>query len=82
MTLAPEPRRRCRLAIRRLETGAGDIKSLEGRLTGYSRLRVGAYRFVFISRIKSGRLLCDVLFAEHRSLVYELWSAMVRTLSS
>ena len=36
-SLAPEPRRRLRLAIRGLATGRGDIKSLEGKLSGYCR---------------------------------------------
>jgi len=46
-SLAPVPRRRLRLAIRGLEYGRGDIKSLEGNLAGYSRLSVTGYRVIF-----------------------------------
>lgn len=67
--LPPEPRRRVRRAIRDLAHERGDIKPLEGPLEGYCRLRVGAYRIVF-SYAPQRTIQC--VFAERRSLVYEL----------
>ncbi|MBI4324140.1 MAG: hypothetical protein HY674_02635 [Chloroflexi bacterium] len=43
--LAPEPRGRLVKAMKGLP--AGDTKQLEGRWSGYSRLRVGGYRVIF-----------------------------------
>jgi mRNA-degrading endonuclease RelE of RelBE toxin-antitoxin system len=41
--LAPEPRRALRQAIKGLSQGKGDIKRLEGKLSGYHRLRLAGY---------------------------------------
>ena len=41
-SLAPEPRQRLRTALRALEKDHGDLRPLEGDLTGYWRLRVGS----------------------------------------
>ena len=76
-TLAPEPRKKLRLALRRLEKEEGDIKSLEGRLVGYLRLRVGTYRVIFCRKIRSEQPEVDCIFAEHRALVYEVFTAAV-----
>lgn len=46
-SLAPEPRRSLRLALRGLEDDRGDIKQLEGDLAGWCRLRVTSYRVIF-----------------------------------
>ena len=43
-SLAPEPRRALRQAIKALAQDKGDVKRLEGKLSGYHRLRVGHYR--------------------------------------
>lgn len=67
--LPPEPRRTLRRALRDLARERGDIKSLEGPLDGYSRLRVGPYRVV-LSYAKRRTIQC--VFAERRSIVYEL----------
>jgi len=45
-TLAPEPRRKLRQALRDLERGRGEVKGLDGPLQEYSRLRVGPYRVI------------------------------------
>ncbi len=67
----PEPRRWLRDALRKLADEKGDIKAMDGELTGYYRLRIRHYRIIF--RYRSGRgertILCD--FAEHRGVVYE-----------
>ncbi len=79
--LAPEPRRRMRLALKRLEQGKGDIKPLEGELSSYSRLRVGGMRIIFryVAGVASSSVRCE--FAEHRSIIYELYSAIARQLN-
>jgi len=74
-SLAPEPRKKLRQALRNLEKESGDIKSLEGPLAGYHRLRSGSYRVVFARRLRKGRPEVDCLFAEHRALVYEVFTA-------
>lgn len=77
-SLAPEPRRRLRRALRDLEKGAGDVKPLEGPLQDYCRLRVGSYR-VIVMYSRSHSIEC--VFAERRSLVYEVFAdAMVERL--
>ena len=67
--LPPEPKRRLRQALRDLTRERGDLKALEPPLDGYCRLRVGGYRIVF-SYGKRGTIEC--IFAERRSVVYEL----------
>ena len=73
--LAPEPRKSLRLALRRLEQERGDIKSLEGKLAGFQRLRSGSHRVIFARKVRNGRPEIDCIFAEHRSLVYEIFTA-------
>lgn len=51
--------------------GKGDIRSLEGPLDGYCRLRVGGYRIIFAY---SGRASIECIFAERRSIVYEVFA--------
>ena len=76
--LAPEPRRRLRRALRDLAKGKGDIKPLEGPLQDYARLRVGPYRVILSY---SGSRSVDCIFAERRSLVYEVFAdAMIERL--
>ena len=67
--LPPEPRQRLRHALRELSRERGDVKALESPLDGYCRLRVGGYRVLFAYG-KRGSIEC--IFAERRSVVYEL----------
>lgn len=76
-SLAPEPRRRLRLAIRGLAEGDGDTKSLEGNLAGYCRLSVRGYRVIFKERTERGVRVLDCLFAERRALVYEIFARLL-----
>ena len=69
--LAPAPRRPVRRALRELAAGKGDIRQLEGPLDGYHRLRVGPYRIVFAY---AERRTVECVFAERRSLVYEVFA--------
>jgi mRNA-degrading endonuclease RelE of RelBE toxin-antitoxin system len=73
--LPPEPKRRLGLALRGLARGRGDLKHLEGPLEGYCRLRVGGYRIVF-SYGERDTIQC--VFAEQRSVLYELLSEALR----
>jgi mRNA interferase RelE/StbE len=73
-SLAPEPRRRLRLAIRSLAQGRGDIKALEGDLDGYWRLRVGSYRVI----LWQSTTVVECVFAERRSIVYEIFAEELR----
>ena len=76
---APEPRKRLRLALRKLASEQGDIKSLEGPLSGYLRLRVGPYRVLLAYGADSGCPKClRCLFAERRDIVYEIFSRALR----
>jgi len=76
---APESRHKLRLALRRLATEKGDIKELEGPLTRYSRLRVGAFRIIFIREPKADGGPCiRCIFAERRDTVYTIISHMLR----
>lgn len=77
-SLAPEPRRRLTLAIKALAKEHGDVKRLEGKLAGYSRLRVAGYRVIFAERSSPGERIIDCIYAEKRAVVYELF---VRLLS-
>lgn len=77
---APEPRRRLRLALRRLALERGDIRALAGPLGGYSRLRVGPFRVLFVREAPpAGAPPCiRCLFAERRDTVYAVFSAMLK----
>lgn len=68
--LAPEPRRRIKLALRALADGNGDRHALREHLGGYNRLRIGGYRVIF--RHLPGNVI-ECVFAEVRSFVYELF---------
>jgi mRNA interferase RelE/StbE len=70
--LAPEPRRRFKQALKDLAHDRGDIKPLDGNLSGLHRLKVGRHRIIF-SYAEDGAI--DAIFAEKRSLVYEVFEA-------
>ena len=75
---APEPRRVLRAALRGLTQERGDIRSLEGPLKDYHRLRVGGYRIIFAYRVTGKRLRIQCLYAERRSAVYEVFEHLLR----
>ena len=76
--LAPDPRKALRVAIRALESGAGDLKSLEGELLGWTRLRVMTYRVIYKERWEAGERIIDCVFANRRSVVYEMFKELLR----
>jgi mRNA interferase RelE/StbE len=71
-SLAPEPRRALRQAIKALAQEKGDVKRLEGKLSGYHRLRVGHFRVIYAERFEGGTRFIDCIFAKERAVVYDL----------
>jgi mRNA-degrading endonuclease RelE of RelBE toxin-antitoxin system len=71
--LAPEFRKRLRLAIKGLARGRRDVRALEGKLAGYCRQSVGGHRVIFRERMERGTRVIDCVFAERRALVYEIF---------
>ncbi len=73
-SLAPEPRRAVREALRKLEQEKGDVRALEGNLEGFYRLRVGRYRIIFFyhSERRTRQIRC--VYAAHRTLIYEVFA--------
>lgn len=76
-SLAPNPRRRLRLAMKGLEDGKGDVKYLEGKLIGYGRLSVANYRLIFKESTVGGARQIDGIFLERRGLVYEVFTRLL-----
>jgi mRNA-degrading endonuclease RelE of RelBE toxin-antitoxin system len=72
-SLAPEPRRRLTIAIKALAHDRGDVQRLEGKLEGYSRLRVAGHRVIFCESAEQEERLIDCVFAERRAIVYDLF---------
>jgi mRNA-degrading endonuclease RelE of RelBE toxin-antitoxin system len=72
-SLALEPRGKLTRAIKALAGDRGDVQRLEGKLAGYSRLRVSGHRVLFRESFRSGRRNIDCVFAEKRSIVYDLF---------
>ncbi|HEY2714227.1 MAG TPA: hypothetical protein VGI60_17080 [Chthoniobacterales bacterium] len=75
---APEPRRVLRAALRGLARERGDIRALEGPLKQYHRLRVGAYRIIFVYELSGKRRTIRCIFAERRGAVYEVFQELLR----
>ena len=78
-SLAPEPRKALRTGIKSLAGGRGDIKHLEGELVGWNRLRVQTYRVVFKEIWKDGQRIVDCVYANRRSVVYDLFKEILRS---
>jgi mRNA interferase RelE/StbE len=73
-SLAPEPRRLLREALRKLQQEKGDIRALEGELDGFYRLRVGRYRIIFSYRRERRSRQIRCVYAAHRTLIYEVFA--------
>lgn len=76
----PESRRKLRLALRGLASERGDIRSLEGRLSGYQRLRVGSFRVIFRYLLEKQKRFIRCEFIERRSVVYEVFENVAKQL--
>lgn len=75
-TLAPEPRKALRSALRKLEREQGDIKPLEGPLKNDHRLRSGGHRIIF-AYARSGKSI-HCLYADRRSIVYDVFERLLQ----
>jgi mRNA-degrading endonuclease RelE of RelBE toxin-antitoxin system len=53
VALAPDSKKRVRGALRNLQNGKGDIKSLHGELEGFCRLRVGGLCIVYSQHLEN-----------------------------
>jgi len=82
MSQAPDARKKLRRALRALQAERGDIKALEGRLSGYHRLRVGPFRIIFRSLFQDRARMVRCEFIERRSVVYEMMETLVSRLKS
>ena len=81
-SLPPEPRRALRRALKKMEQEGGDIRSLEGELESFYRLRVLRYRIIFHYRVIRRRRMLRCVYAAPRSIIYEVFSQHVRDLLS
>jgi mRNA interferase RelE/StbE len=70
--LAPEPRKAIKQALAALRNEKGDLRALEGTLSGFYRLRVGRHRIIF-SYASDGAI--DAILIAERHLVYEIFEA-------
>ena len=68
--LAPEPRRALRQAMKGLADEKGDVKLLEGKLSGYWHLRAGKIRVIFEVKVIGGTRVIFCFYADYRSIVY------------
>ena len=73
-SLAPEPRRAVREALRALECESGDVRALEGELSGFYRLRIGRYRIIFHYIQRGNARVIRCVYANHRQLIYEVFA--------
>ncbi|HMP74347.1 MAG TPA: hypothetical protein PKE55_13895 [Kiritimatiellia bacterium] len=77
-SLAPEPRKRIRKALRDLAADRGDILELEHPLDGFYRLRIGRYRVIFYYAVEGAERVIRCDYGERRELVYELFNDLIR----
>ena len=73
-SLPPARRAESKRALANLSLWRGDILTLQGRLAGYHRLRVGSYRYLIA--IRPGMLI-EIIFAGERAVVYQLFEALL-----
>jgi mRNA-degrading endonuclease RelE of RelBE toxin-antitoxin system len=76
-TLAPEPKRRLRAALEGIAAGKGDIKLLEGKLSGFYRLRSGRIRVVYRERTVSGQRQIFCFYADYRTSIYDVFEQLL-----
>ena len=79
-SLAPQPRRAVRQAIKQLaegKTAALDLRALEGVLSGYLRLRVATYRVIYCVDADVEGPTLTLLAAGPRSTIYEAFEKIL-----
>lgn len=75
--LPPTTKHKVRLALRKLESGKGDIKALSGPLEGFNRLRIGSLRVIYR---QTGRHDFFLEYANSRDRVYEVFQEVTRAI--
>jgi mRNA-degrading endonuclease RelE of RelBE toxin-antitoxin system len=75
--LAPEPRRALREALKGVSRGKGDIKLLEGKLSGFQRLRSGRIRVIYQERTVAGERQICCFYADYRASVYDVFEQLL-----
>ena len=75
--LAPEPKRTLYEALKGLADGKGDTKLLEGKLSGFSRLRSGRFRVTYQERTVAGKRQIRCLYADYRASVYDVFEQLL-----
>lgn len=76
--MLPARAKAIRAALHALEDAGGDVKALEGDLSGYWRLRVSKYRVIFSYTTRRGQRIAECVYAAERSIVYEIFSEQLR----
>lgn len=71
----PQLRRALKAGILGLAAGQGDRKPLGEELDGYCRLAVGHVRVIYLTDAHGDM---EIVFAERRKFVYELFAATLR----
>src|SRR5947209_2041169 len=75
--LSPEPKRALRQALKGIAEGKGDVKLLEGKLSGFYRLRSGRIRVIYQERtVRAERQVC-CFYADYRASVYEVFEQLL-----
>jgi mRNA-degrading endonuclease RelE of RelBE toxin-antitoxin system len=75
--LAPEPKRALRKALKGAAEGTGDIKLLEGKLTGFQRLRSGRIRVIYQQHTVAGEPQIWCFYADYRATVYDVFEQLL-----
>jgi mRNA-degrading endonuclease RelE of RelBE toxin-antitoxin system len=75
--LAPEPKRALREALKGIATGKSDIKLLEGKLSGFHRLRSGRIRVIYQERTLRGEQQILCFYADYRATVYDVFEQLL-----
>src|SRR5436305_14469638 len=75
--LVPEPKRALRQALKGVADGKGEMKLLEGKLTGFSRLGSGRIRVIYEERVFSGERQVFCVYADYRASVYDVFAQLL-----
>ena len=75
--LAPEPKRAVREALKGIAEGKSDIKLLEGKLSGFYRLRSGRIRVIYQERTVSGERQICCFYADYRASVCDVFEQLL-----
>ncbi len=75
--LAPERKRALREALKGIAAGKSDVKLLEGKLSGFCRLRSGRVRVIYQERTVSGERQNCCFYADYRTTVYDVFEQLL-----